>query len=145
VPGLAASLAAFGLPGSDGATIPVTRAQWPAFLGYVEGQKLVGMARAAAAAGVLEMDGRRAEQLRTSHRAAMAWALTVDRTLVELAGAFEGAGVELVALKGPVLAHLAYPDPTWRSYGDLDLLVRTEAWPAACEVLEAEGYVRDLP
>jgi hypothetical protein len=145
VPGLAAALAAFGVPGPDRPPIAVTRGQWPAFLGYIEGQKLVGLAVAAASAGALDADGHRIDQLRTSHRAAMAWALTVDRTLVELAGSFEEAGVELVALKGPVLAHLAYPDPTWRSYGDLDLLVRTEEWPAACAVLEAEGFVRDLP
>lgn len=145
VPALAAAVAAFGLPGPDPLPISVSRAQWPAFLGYVEGQKLVGVAIAAASAGALEVDRRRTQQLRTSHRAAMAWALTVDRTLVELSTAFEAAGVELLALKGPVLAHLAYPDPAWRSYGDLDLLVRTEEWSTACAVLEAEGYVRDLP
>ena len=69
----------------------------------------------------------------------------MDRTLVELAAAFEEAGVEFVALKGPVLAHLAYPDPTWRSYGDLDVLVRTADWSEACQVLEEGGFLRDLP
>ena len=33
------------------------------------------------------------------------------------------AGIDVRALKGPAVGRLEYPDPSWRAYGDVDLLV----------------------
>jgi hypothetical protein len=43
------------------------------------------------------------------------------------------------------MAHTCYPAPTWRSFGDLDLLVRAEQWQTATAVLLQSGFRRDLP
>jgi hypothetical protein len=75
----------------------------------------------------------------------MVWALRLERTLLRLADRFEGAGVPAVVLKGPAFAHALYPDPSWRPFADLDVLVPTERWRAACAVLAASGFGRDLP
>lgn len=45
-------------------------------------------------------------------------------TLQETVSALRAAGVEVVALKGAVLAFFHYPDPALRPMGDLDLLLR---------------------
>ena len=47
----------------------------------------------------------------------------------------------VILLKGAVLGHLVYPDPTLRSTNDLDLLIPSAAMPKAVTALEALGYV----
>jgi putative nucleotidyltransferase-like protein len=68
-----------------------------------------------------------------------------ERRLVNLAEAFDEASVDFLVLKGSSLAHTVYSDPSWRSYGDLDLLVRTKDWRRACSVLEGLGIARKRP
>jgi hypothetical protein len=75
----------------------------------------------------------------------MVLALSIERRLLRLLGAFGAAGVRAIVLKGTAVAHGVYPDPTMRPFGDLDLLVSRADWRAACEVLRAEGYRRELP
>lgn len=48
-------------------------------------------------------------------------------TLAATVAALRAAGVEVVALKGAVLAFFHYPDPALRPMGDLDLLLRDRA------------------
>ena len=57
----------------------------------------------------------------------------------------EANGIQLVPIKGPALALLAYGDVARRQFEDLDLLVRREDLLRAVEVLEREGYrLREL-
>jgi hypothetical protein len=69
----------------------------------------------------------------------------VEQELVTLAPALEVAGVEVIVLKGPAFAHGIYPDSSWRPFGDLDLLVKTEDWRKACALLRDLGWTRRLP
>ena len=55
------------------------------------------------------------------------------------ADALNGAGVPFVVLKGMVLAHLAYPDPSLRPMGDLDLWIRPEFLDTGAAALIAAG------
>lgn len=79
------------------------------------------------------------------HRDAMVWVLTIERALVEVTEVLERAGVRSVVLKGPALARCAYPDPSWRPFRDLDLLVRTPDWRLTCGLLQGLGFRRCLP
>ena len=49
-------------------------------------------------------------------------------------------GVTPILFKGAALAHTAYPDPTCRPMGDLDLWVTAEAMPVARAALASLGY-----
>lgn len=49
-------------------------------------------------------------------------------------------GISALVIKGPVLAAQAYADPSMRSYGDLDLLVRQRDIRRATELMIASGY-----
>jgi hypothetical protein len=48
-------------------------------------------------------------------------------------------------LKGPAVAHTVYPDPSWRAFGDLDLLVGGQDWGRMCSLLEGSGFRRRVP
>jgi hypothetical protein len=75
----------------------------------------------------------------------MLWTLRVERMLLVVSRHLEALGVGSVVLKGPALAHTHYPDPSLRAFRDLDLLVPTRQWRAACSALEALGMRRRLP
>ena len=59
--------------------------------------------------------------------------------------ALEKAGIAHRVLKGHAWAHTVYPDPSWRAFGDVDLLVGTDDSDRAVEVLESTGVRRTLP
>lgn len=119
--------------------------RWPLVLSGLNLHRLTGMAMAACESGSLELSDEQLEGLVSHHRAAMLGALAIERQLLRLAGAFEAAGIRVLVLKGPAIAHAVYPDASMRPFGDLDLLVSTADWRGACGVLAANGYRRDLP
>ncbi|MDH5283361.1 MAG: nucleotidyltransferase family protein [Gemmatimonadota bacterium] len=59
--------------------------------------------------------------------------------LIRAAQALDSAGVPFVVLKGMALAHLAYPDPSLRPMGDLDLWTRPEYLDAGTSALLEAG------
>ena len=62
-------------------------------------------------------------QAQARHAAAMATALLLDRELLAVMDLLQPDGVDVVVLKGTALAHLDYPHPSHRAYGDVDLLI----------------------
>jgi hypothetical protein len=86
-----------------------------------------------------------AERLLADHRSAMAVVLVLERKLLMLTSAFDAAGIDVVVLKGPALARAFYPDASWRTFGDIDLLVRDQDWGASCELLATIGFRRSIP
>jgi hypothetical protein len=143
---LASRIAAFGLDGSPPVALYVTDLVWSRLLSNLNLERLTGLATAAADAGWLTLPGNLAEdQLLESQRNAMLWSLSLERRLVSLAVVLEAAEIDMVVLKGPVLAHTMYPDPSWRPFGDLDLLVRTRDWDRTTELLGGLGMRRRLP
>lgn len=144
---LAARLAAFAAPHGPGApdTVVVWEDEWPALRPLLGFQRLTGLALAAIAAGALRLPSSSAEELEESHRRAMEWALAVERASLRICAALADAGVDVIVLKGPAFAHRFYPDPSWRPFGDLDLLVRTSHLTRAGAVLEQLDIRRTLP
>ncbi len=60
--------------------------------------------------------------------------------LTRVIGIFRQAGLGALAVKGPVLAMLAYGDVAMRQYGDVDLMVRPADVTRAAELLVTAGY-----
>jgi len=142
---IARAVARFGSPSQHPVGPLVPGRDWSALWRRIVDQRLTGLAMAASRAGVLVLSEDHREELRSSHRDAMVWALTLERELLSLHRDLRDAGVEPVVLKGPALAHTLYPDPAWRDFGDLDLLVRADDWSRACAVLSSRGFRRSLP
>ena len=67
----------------------------------------------------------------------------IGKVLARLAS----SGVDYLVVKGPALAHTAYPDPDVRAFNDLDLVVRERDWSAMHRLLVGMGFrpEKDLP
>ncbi len=79
------------------------------------------------------------------HRTQVFATLKMTAELIHLLKLFVTQKIPALVVKGPVLAMQAYGDPTMRSYGDLDLLVRQVDIRRATESLQAIGYQAAVP
>ena len=73
------------------------------------------------------------------HEEAMSSCLVLERATVAVVLGLRSAGVDSRVLKGPAVAHLDYPDPSWRTFGDIDLLVRGDDYDTAVAELGSWG------
>ncbi|MHB1740830.1 MAG: nucleotidyltransferase family protein, partial [Actinomycetes bacterium] len=89
-------------------------------------------------------DDQRQDSLE-AHSAAMASCLRLDGFLVATHRLLVDAGITHRVLKGAAAAHLDYPDPSLRSYGDVDLLVRGTDIDATVAALTHGGLTRCQP
>ncbi|NBB87797.1 MAG: hypothetical protein GVY12_16435 [Bacteroidetes bacterium] len=71
------------------------------------------------------------------------FAMLLAQEARHLFDAFGAAGVEAVPFKGIVLAQWAYGNLTYRTAGDLDILVAPDDFEAAEAVIRSLGYVPD--
>ena len=55
------------------------------------------------------------------------------------------AGIRWRLTKGAALAHLDYPDPGVRTFGDVDLVIHPSDWSTAFRLLSTRGYRREVP
>jgi hypothetical protein len=67
------------------------------------------------------------------------WSLAIDKVSAEVIGVFESAEIDVLLVKGPVIAAWLYPSDV-RHYGDGDLLVSPADWDRAVDVLEELGF-----
>lgn len=76
------------------------------------------------------------------HEDAMRACLRLERVALDLIADLEVAGIETRLLKGAATARLDYGNPSWRSFGDVDLLVRSRDYDAAVERFRSDGARR---
>ncbi len=74
-----------------------------------------------------------------AHEDAMRSCLRLERAALDAIDDLDAAGIETRLLKGAATARLDYPDPSWRSFGDVDLLVRSRDYDAAVERFRSRG------
>jgi hypothetical protein len=143
-PEVIAKVAAFGLPGQMTPILeePLGEDAWGRLVRGVEHQRLAGFLRAAIDGGALPVTDQQRDHAAGLHLQACSTALLLERWLLAAADILEGAGIEVIVLKGTAVAHLAYADPALRSFGDNDLLFRSERFDDAVEVLTRHGYRR---
>jgi hypothetical protein len=107
---------------------------------------LTGPVLAALALDHVALPADRVEALRGAHLGAMRWCVQLEARLVEVRRWFdEAGGVDVRVLKGPAVAHLDEPDPTLRSFADLDLLIAPHHLDRAVAALHRHGAVRRIP
>lgn len=66
--------------------------------------------------------------------------LLCESTLASLLSILHDAGVEIIVLKGPTVAHSLYARPELRIYHDLDILCRVSDYSALHNALTSNGY-----
>jgi hypothetical protein len=143
---LSRGIAAFSLPGTVPAEpVRIADEEWQGLLIDLVAQRLTGLALAAVEVEAMQLSPTHLSSLADRHRAAMIHALRLERLLLVLADAFRAAGLEMVVLKGPAMAHDRYADPAWRPFGDLDILVRTRDWGRVGTLLARCGFSSRSP
>ena len=58
----------------------------------------------------------------------------------QVTGVLQAAGIPFIPLKGFLLSHRIYGDPTYRITGDIDLLVSQDQAHQAIQVLLQKGF-----
>ena len=101
-------------------------------------QRLVGLVAAATRIDFAEPDW--IEELDDSWQAE---ALGMERLLVAVVGALTEAGIDSRLIKGPALAHTVYPEASWRTFADLDIVVRGEQLGEARRLLTETFQAQD--
>jgi hypothetical protein len=128
--------------GSRAATADLDRVDAGWLLDALSRERLTGLAVEAVTSGDLVFDSAALDELFERHDEQMALDLRLERMLCDAVEVLEGASIEYRALKGPVLAHTVYREPSLRSFGDVDILVRDDDFDAAIGALRVLGFHR---
>ena len=98
---------------------------WDALLALAEAEDVLpAVAYAAGTARWTTVPARGRRHLADGLAASRARHLVMTRELARALRRCAADGIDVIALKGPVLAETVYPDPALRPFSDLDLLVR---------------------
>jgi hypothetical protein len=144
--GAIVAVAGFGLPGAPAPpSEPLVPEDWQALLLGVIHERIEGLLSAAVTSGAWPVTEGQLDDVRASARARAKVDLYLEHELLLVTRMLEDAGVACRVLKGQAWAHSVYPDPSWRGFGDIDLLVRDDDWYAVIDLLEAAGGRRRLP
>jgi hypothetical protein len=109
----------------------------------VRAQRLAGFLQAAVGAGAFPVTDQQEGEVAELHLHWCEAAMRLERRMLEVAALIEAEGLEVVVLKGSAVAHLVYPTPEVRSFGDVDLLFRSEDFDRAVDLLCTVGYTRE--
>ncbi len=144
---LTRTVAAHGLAGSTLAlpAAPLPAADFDDLMRRVRRQRLTGLLWAAVRQGAMPVTEEQAERAEWAHVESLAGVLALEHLLLDSVATLAAADIPTRVLKGPVVAHLDYPDPTWRTFGDIDLLVRGGDFDRATRLLAAQGHHRLHP
>lgn len=147
VDGLVRAVAAYKLPGTPArlSAQPLPQEVWDPMVANVRRERLTGLLARAVSDGALSTTPHQSKQAASLRHATMCVLLTLEGSLLEVVELLLHSGIDYRVLKGSSVAHLDYPEPAWRPYVDVDLLVRPEHFDRTVAVLAAAGHVRRYP
>lgn len=105
--------------------------------------RVTGSVAAAVLDGAADLGVAATDDLLVRHGDELTRSLLIEETLWELTRALRAAGVTHRVIKGPAIAHLDEPDPSRRTFGDLDLLVGAADLDRVVTLLERRGASRE--
>lgn len=141
---LAPSLLASLVPGGDSpSTSAAPPAQAPPFevvLQLARRHRVVPLVIEAVGEGRLDVTDEQLDRLLALEIETAGSQVMVESRLLEAHAALIAAGIESAVLKGVAVAHLDYPDPSLRQFGDADVLVPAERLRDAIAALSGLGW-----
>lgn len=145
-PDRTAAIAAYGLTTRfDPPPGPLPDDSWNAVLSETRSGRLYGFLVSAVEDGWFPTTEAQREQLRVAHGSQVAHELQLERELVKIASFLDSSRIPYRLMKGAAVSHAAYPDPGWRCFGDLDLLIHRNSFGRACHTMEELGYRQEWP
>ena len=118
---------------------------WRRLLDEAHHHRIVGVLAVAATEEAAGVTGDRREQLAALEHQWVVHTLRAERTTVASVRTLDEAGIDHRVLKGAAFAHLRWPAPEMRVFGDADVLVRSDDLDRAVAALAAAGATRPLP
>lgn len=113
-----------------------------------ESHRLLGALAEAVATGALAVSPDQLALVIGYHNRWLSNALLTEAMLLRVDDCFAAHHIDYRVLKGVALSHVAYDDPSWRVYSDLDILVRSadfvRAIAALCQDLGGDRLVPEL-
>jgi len=106
--------------------------------------RIVGLLGAVLAAGDVSAPPELTERVTEQWHDQLIAAVDLETILIEVARTLDEAQARWCVIKGAAAAHLDYPDPALRTFGDLDILIHPDSWAAALTHLAAAGWTREL-
>lgn len=124
--------------------VPEEREQWTAWAAFARQERVTPLfcelvRRAAHVPQQIRDDADRAQV------EVAAVSVRLERSLLQVVDQLTRAGVPFAVLKGVATAHLDYPDPGLRQFGDVDVLVAPERMAEARRALESGGWRQAYP
>lgn len=146
-PTLLRTIAAYGLAGTmlDMPSQALDDRQFLKLNQGVRAQKLTGLFWSAIADDAFPTTPPQRDRAEQSHIQMLAAVLVLEDLLLHTVEALLAAGIPYRVLKGAAVAHLDYPDPGQRVFGDVDLLVPGASFDHAVALLESTGCSRRYP
>ena len=89
-----------------------------------------------------ELDDTDRTEIRQLQGAVMCRCVQLEHHLIAVTGLLAAHGVASVVLKGGATCHLDYPDPSWREFSDIDLLIDPADMMRATAVIESAGWMQ---
>lgn len=89
--------------------------------------------------GLIELDDDQAAELTDQQFRIMTTSVAIEAVALRAVSVLDEGGVDVRVAKGMATAHLDYPNPALRQFGDVDLLVPPAQFDDAIAVLHAEG------
>jgi Uncharacterised nucleotidyltransferase len=144
---LVRAVAAHGLVGSLTATPskPLDPVEWRRLLAQVRNERVIPLLADAITSGSFPASDAQLVEVLELETTAMAAVITLEATLVQVAETLARVHIPFRVLKGAAVAHLDYPDPSLRDFGDIDLLIHPDDLDRAIAILLEQGYARRFP
>ena len=136
--------ARWGLPVTS-STVRLADEDLAAVRGVVGMDRLGGLLFHAMADGTVECSDHAREAIHSIWNAQLLASVVVEAQAVRAAAVLDGAGVRWRLTKGSAVAHLDYPDPGLRPFGDVDIVVHENDWGLALDACAGEGWRRPQP
>lgn len=110
------------------------------FADMAQQTRLIGPLLAASASGDVVLSAElEADLLERQHRALL-WCIHLETRLLEAREWFDAAGgIEHLVIKGPSIAYLDTPNPSIRTFADIDLLISGSDLDRAVQILDEHG------
>lgn len=115
-----------------------------ALIPYSYAESMTGLVIDGVRTGRVFLDDRLKLNLAQEHRSVMARNLQAEAATLNVIRVFDEIGVRYRLLKGIALAHTVYPDPSARSFGDVDVLLHPVDFQQGLEAIIARGGERQV-
>jgi hypothetical protein len=140
-------IAGYGLPGTTPAFPQdvLDDATWDAMLAAVVRERITGHLVQAIHDGAFPASADQQAESVDAHERALALSLLLERLLLTTVAQLDSVKIQTRVLRGPAVAHTVYPNPSLRSFGDVDLLVGERHYDATLALLCDRGARRRYP